>query len=76
MTLRIPLAKSSYATLSAYAPTLPSDNSVKDSFYQLLDDSLHCVNRNDRIFILGSVGGNSNLCRGVMARHRVWQVNA
>ncbi|XDV49726.1 hypothetical protein PO909_018920 [Leuciscus waleckii] len=41
MTLRIPLAKARYATLlSAYAPTLPSDDSVKDGFYQLLDDTL------------------------------------
>lgn len=50
MTLRIPLAKSRYATLSAYAPTLPSDESVKDGFYQLLDDTLHRIPRMIRFF--------------------------
>lgn len=53
MTVRIPLAKSRYATLSAYAPTLPSDESVNDGFYQLLDDTLHRIPRDDKIFLLG-----------------------
>lgn len=34
MSFRIPLAKMCYATLlSAYAPTLPSENEAKDCFY-------------------------------------------
>lgn len=44
MTLRIPLAKNRFATLlSVYAPTLPSDTEVKDSFYQSLDEALHRI---------------------------------
>lgn len=81
MTLTIPQAKTHYATLlSACAPKLPSDNSVKNGFYQLLDDGLHCVPKNDKIFLLGDfntrVGQNSNICSGVMDRHSVGQVNS
>ncbi len=41
MTWRIPLAKGRYATLiSAYAPTLDAEESIKDAFYESIDTVL------------------------------------
>ena len=58
MTLRIPLAKNRFATLlSVYAPTLPSDTEVKDSFYQSLDEALHRIPKTDKILLLGVFNG-------------------
>jgi len=50
MTLRIPLAKNRYMTvLSAYAPTLPLDESSKDRFYDTLRTSLPSIPCQDKI---------------------------
>jgi hypothetical protein len=69
-----------YATLlSAYAPTLPSENEAKDCFYPSLDEALHRIPRNDKIFLLGDfnarVGQNNRIWSGVLGRHGVGQVN-
>jgi len=66
MTLRLPLAKGRYMTvLSAYAPTLLSDEATKDSFYDCLRATLQAVPRNDRLVLLGDfnarVGMNHNV---------------
>ena len=46
MTLRIPLAKCRYMTIiGAYAPTLPTEDSVKDQFYAALHSALSAVPR-------------------------------
>ena len=81
MTLRIPLVKNRFATLlSAYAPTLPSESEVKDSFYQSLDEALRRIPKNDKIFLLGDfnarVGQNSRIWSGVIGMHGVGQVNS
>ena len=69
-----------YATLlSAYAPTLPSENEAKDCFYQSLDKALHRIARNDKIFLLrdfnARVGQNNRIWSGVLGRHGVGQLN-
>jgi len=63
MTLRIPLAKGRYMTvLSAYAPTLTSDESFKDRFYDNLRSTLRAISPRDKIALLGDfnarVGSN------------------
>lgn len=42
MSIRIPFAGKQYTTLlSVYAPTLPSEEDVKDRFYEALGEALH-----------------------------------
>ena len=49
MTLRIPLTRSRYVTLiSAYAPTLTSDENIKDAFYDLLERTLRNIPHTDK----------------------------
>lgn len=81
MTLRIPLAKNRFATLlSVYAPTLPSDTEVKDSFYQSLDEALHRIPKTDKILLLGDfnarVGQSDRIWKGVLGRHGIGQANS
>ena len=54
MTLRIPPPKGRYMTVfSAYAPTLTSDESSKDRFYDSLRSTLRTVSARDKIALLG-----------------------
>ncbi len=80
MTLRIPLAKKRHATLlSAYAPTLPSENEAKECFYQALDEALFRIPKSDKILLLGDfnarVGQNNRIWSGVLGRHGIGGVN-
>ena len=81
MTLRLPLARSEYATvISAYAPTLKSDEETKDQFYDSLINVLSHINRNDKIILLGDfnarVGRDSETWPGVLGRHGVGNMNS
>ena len=81
MTWRIPLAKGHHATLiSAYAPTLDSDNDTKESFYDLLDNTLRRIPRKDKILLLGDfnarVGTDHNTWKGVLGRHGTGKCNS
>ena len=81
MSLRIPLAKKRFATLlSAYAPTMPSENEVKDRFYQSLDEALRQIPKTDKILLLGDfnarVGRDNRIWSGVLGGHGVGQVNS
>ena len=81
MSVRIPLAKQRYATLlSAYAPTLPSENETKDRFYQELDEALQRIPSSDKIFLLDDfnarVGKNHLIWKGVIGKHGIGKVNA
>ena len=80
MTLRIPLAAKRYATVvSAYAPTLPSAENIKDEFYDLLDRTLRSIPQADKIILLGDfnarVGTNYNVWGGVIGKHGVGSSN-
>jgi len=67
MTLRIPLAKSRYMTLlSAYAPTLPSDDEPKDRFYDILSSTLRSLPPQEKIVLLGDFNAR------VGKEHHVW----
>jgi len=81
MTLRLPLIKGRYMTVvSAYAPTLVSDELTKDSFYNCLRATLQTVPPNDRLVILGDfnarVGTNHNVWAGVIGRHGLGNANS
>ena len=81
MTLRIPLTRSRHVTLiSAYAPTLTSDENIKDAFYDLLERTLQNIPHTDKILLLGDfnarVGSNNLVWSGVVSRHGVGHENA
>ena len=81
MTLRLPLARGEYATvISAYAPTLKSDEETKDQFYNSLIDTLSRINRTDKVILLGDfnarVGKDSEMWPGVLGGHGVGNMNS
>ena len=81
MILCLPLIKGSFMTvISAYAPTLVSDETTKDSFYSCLHATLQAVPRNDRLVILGDfnawVGTNHNVWSGVIRKHGLGNANS
>lgn len=70
MTLRIQLVKNQHAfIIIAYAPTLNSDDKVKETFYAQLDE----------IILLGDfnaqVGKDHLLCSGTIGKEGVGKVN-
>ncbi|XP_077091366.1 uncharacterized protein LOC143742394 [Siphateles boraxobius] len=80
MTWRIPLAKVRYATLlSAYAPTLDAEESIKDVFYESLDAALLKVPHTDKLVLMGDfnarVGSNNMLWSGVIGKHGLGNIN-
>ena len=77
---RIPLTNSRYVTLvNVYAPTLDSDDEVKDRFYAQLNDIIQAIPREDKIILLGDfnarVGSSHHLWEGVLGRHGVGKCN-
>ena len=81
MTLRLPLTRSRHITLvSAYAPTLTSDENIKDAFYELLEHTLQNIPQTDKILLLGDfnarVGSNSIVWGGIIGKHGVGHENA
>lgn len=75
MTFRIPLDKSSFATiLSAYVPTLPSESEVKDSFYQALDGAFRPTPKNDKIYLLADYNARAgqNIRIGSWSDWQAW----
>jgi len=81
MTLRILLAKCRHMTLlSVYAPTLTSDESSKDRFYDNLRSTLRTVPPEDKVALLGDfsarVGTNHHICNGVIGKHSVVNVSS
>jgi len=81
MILCLPLIKGSFMTvISAYAPTLVSDETTKESFYSCLCETLQAVPCNDRLVILGDfnarVGTNHNVWSGVIGKHGLGNANS
>jgi exonuclease III len=80
MTLRIPLARNRYASIiSAYAPTLDSDEDIKDAFYESLDAALRRVPRSDKLVLLGDfnarVGKDHLIWSEIIGKHGVGNMN-
>lgn len=81
MSIRIPLTGKQCTTLfSAYALTLPSEENVKDHFYEALDEAIHKVPKSDKILLLGDfnvrVGKNSDIWKGVIGQNGIGHHNA
>ena len=71
MTIRLILAGGQKATVvSAYAPTLDSQDEAKEAFYADLDNILTQVPKEDKLILLGDfnarVGRNHDLWRGTI----------
>lgn len=80
ITLRLPLATGKHLHLiSVYAPTLPSSDEVKLSFYQDLRNVLRHIPPQDRIVLLGDfnarVGSEYSAWEGILGRHGVGKCN-
>ena len=81
MSWRIPLSRGRHLTLlSVYAPTLDSDDAVKDSFYDILDSTIHRTPHDDKLIILGDfnarVGKDQHLWEGILGRHGIGNMNS
>ena len=81
LSLRIPLQRGEFTTvISAYAPTLASEEDIKDQFYESLHEVLSRVRRSDKLVLLGDfnarVGRNSEIWPGVIDRHGVGKMNS
>ena len=77
---RIPLKQGRYLTLiGVYAPTLVSDDVVKDDFYGHLQLLTQTVPKEDKLIILGDfnarVGSSKDLWEGVIGDHRTGKRN-
>ncbi|XP_076057203.1 uncharacterized protein LOC143034739 [Oratosquilla oratoria] len=77
---RIPITNNRYVTLvNVYAPTLVSDDEIKDRFYAQLNDIIQAIPREDKILLLGDfnarVGSSHHLWEGVLGRHGVGKCN-
>ncbi|XP_076054453.1 uncharacterized protein LOC143033134 [Oratosquilla oratoria] len=73
---RIPITNSRYVTLvNVYAPTVDSDDEIKDRFYAQLIDIIQAIPREEKIILLGDfnarVGSSHHLWEGVLGRHGV-----
>ena len=80
MTLRVPLPENNYITLiSVYAPTLDSDDAVKESFYVTLHNTIQAVCSRDKLFVLGDfnarVGQDHTLWKGIIGKQGVGSCN-
>ena len=66
--------------LSAYAPTLTSDESSNDRFYDNLRSTRRTVSARDKIALLGDfnarVGSNHHIWNGIIGKHGVGNVNS
>ena len=66
--------------LSVYAPTLTSDESSKDRFYDNLRSTFRTVPPQDKVALLGDfnarVGTNHHIWNGVIGKHGVGNVNS
>ena len=81
LTLRIPLVKGEHVTvISCYAPTLTSEESLKDNFYEQLHQTLSSIHKDDKIILLGDfnarVGREASVWDGVIGRNGVGKMNS
>ena len=80
MVLRIQLVGNQQATIiSAYAPTLDAEDTVKEMFYAQLDNLLSSAPKKDKIILLGDfnarVGKDHLLWTGTIGKEGVGKVN-
>ncbi|KAL2084419.1 hypothetical protein ACEWY4_019937 [Coilia grayii] len=81
MTLRLRLSNNQLTTVvSAYAPTLDSQDEDKETFYTALDQVLSNIPKEDKILLLGDfnarVGKDHQLWSGTLGKEGVGNVNS
>lgn len=81
ITMRLRLNGDQHATvICAYAPTLDSDDDIKETFYSDLDDILSNISRLDKIILLGDfnarVGKDHKVWNGVIGKEGVGSENS
>ncbi|XP_046991948.1 uncharacterized protein LOC124598308 [Schistocerca americana] len=81
MTLRVPIGSDRFITfVSAYAPTLDSDEDTKNQFYHQLNSTLSKIPIQDKLILLGDfnarVGRDNRFWRDVMGKQGVGNCNA
>ena len=81
MTLRLPLVKDKFVTfVSVYAPTLTSDDAIKNNFYDQLHNLLVKISPDDKLILMGDfnarVGCDYESWPGIIGRHGVGKENA
>lgn len=81
MTLRVPLSNGHFVTLiSVYAPTLNTDDDIKDAFYNDLRTCLTHIPRHDKLIVLGDfnarVGRDFETWPGILGKEGIGSCNA
>lgn len=81
MTLRLRLSNDQMATaVSAYAPTMNSQDEHKETFFATLDQVLSNVPKEDKVLLLGDfnarVGKDHMLWKGTFGKEGVGNVNS
>jgi len=77
MILHLPLIKGRFMTVvSAYALTLVSDETTKDSFYSCLLATLQAVPRNDRLGDFNARVGTNHVWSDVIGKHGLGNANS
>ncbi|XP_046998241.1 craniofacial development protein 2-like [Schistocerca americana] len=81
MTLRVPFGSYSFITfVSAYAPTLDSDEDTMNQFYHQLNSTVSKIPIKDKLILLGDfnarVGRDNRFWRDVMGKQGVGNCNA
>ncbi len=65
--------------MSAYAPTLDSEEEVKETFYACLDETLSRIPKEDKIILLGDfnarVGRDQHLWKGTIVKEGIGNIN-
>ena len=80
MTMSFPLDGSNLSIISAYAPTLPQSDEIKDSFYDLLSDAVGQVPSSHKLLVMGDfnarVGSDHTSWENIIGRHGVGNENS
>ena len=80
MTMSISLDDFTLSLISAYAPTLPSSDESKESFYGALSDAIKAVPSSHKLLVLGDfnarVGVDYSSWENVIGRHGVGRENS
>ena len=80
MTMSFPLEGSTLSIISAYAPTLPQSDEIKDSFYDSLGNAIDKVPASHKLLVLGDfnarVGTDHTSWENTIGSHGVGNVNS
>ena len=80
MTMSLPLEGSTLSLISAYAPTLPQCDDIKESFYASLRDAINAVPSSHKLLVLGDfnarVGTDHTSWDSILGRHGVGNENS